>query len=65
MDIKEFNQTVGRILGVRSGEVTFTRIEQNPSSGVMMVSLQIKATPNQKKRFLEFIIQQATDFGKR
>lgn len=62
MNMKEFNQGVGKILGLKSGEVTFARIEQNASSGEMRVTFQIKATPKQKQRFLEFIIQQAKDF---
>ena len=62
MGIKEFNQTIGKILGLRSGEVMAAQVLQNPETGVIMVTLQIKTTPKQKQKFLDFIIEQAGRF---
>jgi len=57
MEIQEFNEAVGKIMGVKSG-VLGVRINKNVVTGEWIVMLDIKATESQIKKLMPLIWRQ-------
>lgn len=65
MDLKEFNDAVGRILGIRGikGKVEFAEVRKDIQSGLFQVRLIICPTKDTIQKLLDLAFKEAKENG--